>query len=768
MADLEHLPILTSEDEQPIALRRKRRSSAAPSSNGSSPLRANFRTSTKARQQYGISTPPSTPKRVKKRVRFSDPGPPIPSPSNSNSSGLTPFMRRTSLLSTPTSRRRNSTPVNLLQSNRAQYDAPLSGEIQFAPLRQVLDGRVTRRLRRNRLSEETNIIEIEKRHEARGRKREVERLREELAARDLEVQNMRDEQDIASQIEVESGFQVNTDTMQINRIRELERVIIQLRAELRSKEEDDDATIDDPNWTMAAKDPFDFEDEDENMITNYDLEFTYNDEMITTPTRLNTSFPSPPSTVPNTPSRSMNAGIQASPPVIDSEKELLREQLETLQAEVANLTSTIEFNQDHHLRLEQKLSEYLPADECHDDTSLDSALDGVLTQLALSQSLAIESKNAFSALGKEVNNLGFVSSGPEETLEIIARQFRQARLDLEYLTPGEIPEGFENHKLIEMLVSRIKVLVKKSKRNDERIDEYHEQEISLRQQLSTRIDIGESLNKELYLVNKEANDLKNELEQAEISNGRLQSALEGYRQEVANLEKLIEKVEAAGYEKEQSLQSELASVQEQLQKEVLGNYTTPQTHEDKNTILKELELRLSNALEAGRQIQDELAALSTSLAEKDQVIKTLELSASDREKTHGHALALRDARVSQLREEVQRITSSLETAESTIASLRKSNSELEAQVEGEKRRGTLFMQALREKMVSAAEISTGYLNEEISVQGPSAPVVAEQSSVVRPGLFDGSLARKGGKKKRRFDSGLGFLDEGEEEESVEI
>lgn len=595
-------------------------------------------------------------------------------------------------------------------------------------------------------------------------------MREELAAKDLEVQSMRDDQDIASQIEGESELTLNTSSSPSTKIQELERVIVQLRAELQSKE-DDDATIDDPNWTMAAKDPFDFEDDDDNTITNYDLEFTYNDEMVTTPTRLNTSFPSPPSTVPNTPSRSasMGAGIQATfTIVVDQEKQQLKQQLETLQADVLNLTSTIEFNQDHHSRLEQKLFGFLPAEESH-DTSLDSALDGVLTQLALSQSQAIENKNAFSALGEEVNNLGFPSSGPEETLEIIARQFRQARLDLEYLTPGEIPEGFENHKLLDMLVSRIKVLVKKSKRNDEIIDEYHEQEVSLRQQLSTRIDIGESLNKELYLTNNEINNLKDELDQADTSNERLQSALEGYRQEVSALEKLIEKVEADGYGKEQRLEAEIADLQEQFQTEVLEHDTTRAVDEGKDMIRDELERRLTSVMEAHSQVQAQVAALEMSISEKDQTIKQLESSTSDREKSHGQALALRDARVSELRQELQRINSSLENAHSAIASLRKSNSELEAQVEGEKKRGTLFMQALHDKMTSAIEMSTGYLNENISVQGPSSSFTAAEADnstaghqVIRPGqFFDGSLVRK---KRRRYDSGLGFLEEGDEAE----
>ena len=57
----------------------------------------------------------------------------------------------------------------------------MSGEVQFAPLRQVLDGRIRRRLRRNNLSEELNSIDAEKRTEASWR-REIQDLKDEIEA----------------------------------------------------------------------------------------------------------------------------------------------------------------------------------------------------------------------------------------------------------------------------------------------------------------------------------------------------------------------------------------------------------------------------------------------------------------------------------------------------------------------------------------------------------------------------------------------------------
>ncbi|TVY82916.1 hypothetical protein LSUE1_G001892 [Lachnellula suecica] len=764
MADLASQTPSIIDDEQPIAVRRKRRSSLGPSAQNTSRSDSQDRIS----RPHGISTPPATPKRAKKRVRFSDPGPEILE-SEHASSGLTPFFRRTSL-STPNSKRRHSTPA--LLSNRSEYNnAPISGTLQFAPMRQVLEGRVKRRLRRNRLSEEINIIEWDKKKEAKERRSEIERLRQELASKDHEVQSMREEQEITSQIEGESGLSVTTNTTQSTKIQELEQVIVELKADLARK---DTEPSEDPDWTIAARDPFDFDDDDNHMITNYDDDFMDNDEIVTTPTRLNTSFPSPPSTMPNTPCKSvssMSAGIQTCLPIPDPEKDALRAQLESLNSEVSKLTSTIAFGDDNQSRLTQKLAEFIPVDESHDHTSVDAALDNVLTQLALAQSHALEKDTAFSALTVEITSLGFPSSGPEATLEIIAKQFRQARLELEYLTPGEVEEGFENHKLLDMLVSRMKVLVERVKRQDASIDEYHEQELSLRQQLNTRVTVMDDLQKELCLANNLVGDLRGEVQENGVSNERLQAALEGYREEVRGLERLIERMEKEGRNNDHELRNEMQEMQERLQHEVLKHDTTRASDEGKDMIIMELERRLTATLQSASEVQAQLVALETTkdadISNKQAIIEQLKSSGLERERQHGDALALRDARVSELRDEVERVNTALKAAHATILKLRKENKELKAQVSGEKTRGLFVVQTMRDQLTRALETGLGYVNGDVSVQGPdlgeTTPIAEEPSTsqpIVRRGRFlDGDLARKSGKKRRRYDSGLGFLEE---------
>lgn len=637
----------------------------------------------------------------------------------------------------------------------------------------MLDGRVKRRLRRNRLSEEVNNIEGDKRHEAKARRSEIQRLREELAAKDLQVQSLRDDQNIASQIEGESVTSANTNATLSTKVQELEQQIVELKAELERKEVDEE----DPNWTMAARDPFHSDDDDDMMITNYEQDFgdsTMNDELITTPTRLNTSFPSPPSTMPNTPCKStssINVGIQASLSIPDLEKDTLRNRLESLQSEISKLNSAIALNDDNHSRLAGKLSDFLPLDESHDHSTLDSALDSVLTQLALSQSHALERENAFSALSAEITNLGFSTFGPEETLATIAQQFRQARLELEYATPGEVVEGFENNKLLEMLVTRIRVLVAKVKERDDSIDQYHEQELLLRQQLNTRVDAQHDIQKELLLANSVVQDLRTEIDEKEVSNERLQRALDGYRSEVKGLEMLIESMEKEGSKNEGMLKDQVKEFEERLQDEILKHDTTRAGDEGKELMLVQLEQRLNAALDAAAEVQQQMANLVTStdatIAEKDSTIEQLK-SAS---KSHGNALALRDARVSELRGEIEHINEALKTAHSTILSLRKENKELEAQIEGEKTRGQFVVQAMREQLNRVLETGMGYINGDVSVrrsrrEGSAPPTVggSEPQAVVRRGRFlDGGLARRlSGKKRRRYDSGLGFLEEEDE------
>lgn len=773
MADANHVAEIR-EDDRPIAVRRKRR-------NGSL-LRGVLEINTQAAvtcRQTGVSTPPSTPKRAHKRVRFSDPGPAIDG--KFSSSGLTPFMRRTSLNHVSSSKRRHSMPGALM--NRVDDHAPFSGEVQFAPLRQVLEGRVKRRLKRHRLSEELNIIESEKRRELRARRSEIERLRNELAARDAEMQRMIDDQDIATQLGEESGSVISFEGDLTTKVSELEQEISTLRRKLEQQEKDDDATISDSNWAGPDADDFN-DDHDDFTMTFEDFPSAADDEMIaSTPDLFKGSFPSPPLTMPNTPCKSVSmssAGVQVAVP--DPKTEALNMQLKELQSQIRQLNAAAALNEDNQSRLADKLSEFISDKGNHDHSTLDDAIDTVLTQLALSQSQALENSARFSAIVSEITNLGFPSSlsDPEKIIATIAQQFRQARLDLEYLTPGEVVEGFENEKLLDMLLGRIKTLLKRVTEQDTTIDEYHEQEVSLRKQLSARVDAFDDVQKELEAVTSAATALREELREKEIGNERLSSALDGYRSEVSSLEKLIQTMEKESRRTAGLLQEEVKSVESKLQDEVLAHETTKAVNDGKDILIPELERRLAAALAAGESLKAEMEGLSCStsdrIAAQQATIDDLKLKSSEQEKAHGAALALRDAQVSELKSEVERVGEALMTAQEVIQSLRRENKELKSQAEGEKLKGLEVVRAMRDQLSLVLQAGNGYLQEnstEISQHYANSDdeswnEAGYSGTVVRKGHFmDAKLARKSGGKRRRYDSGLGFLEEEAEEEEAE-
>lgn len=175
-------------DDRPIAMRRKRRGSSAVANRADGTNQAEHL----ANPDNVASDEAKTPTKSKKRVRFSDPG---PEPAASSSTGLTPHLRRSNLknpssipklrLLSEKPRNRRSLPNDLATSLPSPSLSPpstpfISGEMQFAPLRQVLDERLKRRLRRNNMSEEINQMDAEKRSHTHL-KQEVQELRDELA-----------------------------------------------------------------------------------------------------------------------------------------------------------------------------------------------------------------------------------------------------------------------------------------------------------------------------------------------------------------------------------------------------------------------------------------------------------------------------------------------------------------------------------------------------------------------------------------------------------
>ncbi|KAM0571240.1 hypothetical protein ACHAQF_008289 [Verticillium nonalfalfae] len=668
---------------------------------------------------------------------------------------LTPMIRRTSLARGVTpAKRRHSTPARTTASGSGLAAAPAASsplvrEVHFEPLRQVLDGRVQRRLRRNGLSEEMNAIQDEKKAAARAAHAEIARLRAQLRDKDAEIYQL----------------QNATIILDTDRIWALEKELDDLKDQLDNKTVENSRTY---AWTLAAKDPFaddgmdtatdDDDDGDDRFGDDRFGDVTMAELACSTPTRARTSFPTPPLTspaLPKTPSAwraaivppptpdARDTAVQVS--LLDPAKQYLEDEVDSMRREILKLTTTLEAYTALTSRLASRLSAFSPPDSpatpqspatptdrsTHHESPATPADHPLEAQLAHLLRTTADRSAALITLTSSISSLGFPGADAAEIVASLSSAFRTARLELEYLTPGEIALPLSAHgaEVLDLLLTRLRALATKAREADDLVDEYHEQELSLRKQLAARVEAMDQLAAELAAAQTalaDADDLR-------VGNERLRGAAEGYRRDVAELETLVERVDG-----ERAEAVEAKTAQEEA--------------------VEALEARLAAAVDEMEALSDRVEAVTAA--------KAREVAALNRQA--GKALAVRDARVAELRDEVDRVNGALRGAYETIKDLRVDKAGVERDLAREKERAEGVMDAMRaelERVVSASR--------EMLSQQPAAGGDGEEQGVLssplkggvdgrRGRLLSGDLARRAsGRKRRRHDSGMGLLEEDE-------
>lgn len=752
----------------PIALRRTRRSVGQPMQATEQTSAASPPCASPARPAKEILAA-RTPKSRKRRVRFSDPGPDtVPTRGGPSATGLTPIIRRASLSGSKTPRRR-STPARLFPSNGSgipdldPQGSPFGGEVHFLPLRQVLDGRVKRRIRRNGLSEEMNTISTERRRRAEETKAEIERLKEELAERDEEIERLHDE----------------TVVLDTDRIWNLEQQVAALRRELASRSGVQQVPSSPASeWIRAGRDPYsdDFMELDIGGDADVFGESTRAELVCSTPTRrMCASFPTPPGTspepqLPQTPCRReasprTNAGVQAALP--DPEKQLLEEELESLQLEVGKLTTTLESYSALTSRLSDRLTPFSPRPAPREPSAENSDLE---THLSTVLQTLSDRTAALAELDTSLKSLGFPGSDAFEVIDSLRSGLRSARLELEYLAPGEValPLTGSGAEVLDMVLVQLRNLAQKARAANNSIDEYHAIELSLRQQLNARVTAMDSLTNKLHTAERTAREKDARITDLEVGLARLKHAAQTYTRDISELETLVQRMETDLTART----TDLSAAQTQHQ----------QTVAEKTATITTLEEKLAAALSQTTHLQSELTALSTTHASTlhSHTTELNTLTTSHKEdlasatKSHATTLTDRDARITELRAEMQRIGAALQEARDTVKRLRVENARLgEANgvLVGERKRAEEVVQGMRGALVGVLRMGEGFLagpgpvgaelgvGEEVT--GKVTTPLAGSGKVGRE-LLDGDLAESGrGNKRRKYDSGLGFLDEEE-------
>lgn len=635
-------------------------------------------------------------------------------------------MRRSSLGVTPSpKRRRYSTPAGTRNADDVDELAgtgEATHEVRFISLRQVLDDRVKRRIKRNGLSEEMNAIEKERKLRAQKQQDEIERLRNELAGKDGEIERLRD----------------TTIVQDTERILELEDQVERLREELSHQSEPEDQTQHD--WTMAARDPFSDSVDDEGFGDT-----TMGDMFCSTPTKARASFLTPPCTSPTVPATPLSmrrlassplshVGVQANFP--DPEKEAVEAELGSLRLELTKLNEALETHENRHLRMADKLSGALVSSP-HDQHDLEKHLDQVL------QSLSDKTAGLLN-LNSSISTLGFSGSDASEIVSSISGALRSARLELEYLTPGEISLPLSSHgaEVLDLVLTRLRDLARQVKEDEASIDEYHALELSLRQQLNARVEAMDGMSREL---NKNASCLKEKddrIAELEIGTDRLKGAIEGYRRDVTELENLVQKMEDDGQDAEAKFQSAINTGRQEI------------AQKDNN--IAELETKVASILSQTAELRIQLADV--------QARRVANITALN--KSHGSALALRDARVTELRCEIDSINASLRNAHETIRQLRVENLGLRSGMESERKKAKEAVDSMKAELGKVLEMSEGILATPKKEDATGRRRTRSSGASGTPRGVPGQAGpytpeMLTGKKRRRYDSGLGFLDEEE-------
>ncbi|KAK5995434.1 hypothetical protein PT974_03840 [Cladobotryum mycophilum] len=710
----------------PIALRRTRRSSVG------------------IKVESSTTAPFSelkTPHKRKRIVRFSDPGPHL-------SSGLTPMIRRTSI-ATP-KRRRSSTPLRSSGNGATTPSGPTLQHTDSTPahsLHQTAEGRVERRSRRSGLRDMLNKLEQEKRRKEHTAKTEIATLRAQVKARDREIYEL----------------QNATVVIDTERIWDLEQQIYNLREELARRAR---ANVSDSraySWKTAAPDPF----VDDLMDMTADEEqfgsTTMKQLQASTPERtiisFRSSFPTPPPTspiIPATPCMRISpplpmshTGVQAELP--DPEKEELEEELASMHQEVSKLTATLETYAAVGARLSNLLRSVNPDSTGTAATSPMQAIESQVQSLLQSMS---DRNAALGDLTSTIAELGFPGADASEMITSLTSGFRAARLELEYLTPGEIALPLTSHgaEVLDLLLARLRILAKKSKEDDDAIDEYHALEQSLRKQLDARVSVMNGLKAEMSKAQKLMDDKNNRIRELEIGTDRLKGAVDGYIRDMSELEKLVERMEQ---ENKSSTETHLAE-QKSKDEELAA----------KDVSIADLEGKIAEAVLQTGELLKEMCD-----QEDDHRNQAALLN-----QQHGAALALRDARVTELRGEVGRVNESLRVAHETVRELRLENSGLKTRLDDERIRAKAAVDSMKGELQRVLQMSQDFLSSPKSatpetdseVSGKRRRETSPESpsgsrAVVRAvGYLAGDLVRIGNKKmRRRYDSGLGMLNEDE-------
>lgn len=660
------IPTMDPEDNRPVAVRRKRRSNSSLVD----PARDTtvHENESLSENQHVSPVEVKTPTKTKKRVRFSDPG---LQPPDSSSTGLTPHLRRSKL--TTKSRQHSPSKRHLAEKSRARRSLPLSvstslpspslsppvspyfsGEVQFVPLRQALDERLKRRLRRNNMSKEINEIEAEK------KSRSV--LRQ-------EVKDLKDELALAKQLGKEVGDGI--DGRESGRIQDLEDELAILKQEMREKSEapvlPSNGAIPD-SITPVSSTYGDGDINDEFMIENFD----------------------------------------GNGDIIESADERIAPTMTEATTQVS-LPSPIDMTAFRSARL---ALEYLFPGESSLGLTIEDPgviINKLLDHLRSLKAQTILAENAASTSKSQEANLRY-------QFNAVLQQLDRARTHADGLSARIVSEKARSDGL---------------------------------ERKAQRLGIG------VELGTQRVKGLEADLDEKERSIQKLQDALETYRIEVGKLETLVTKLEKEHIIVISNFKTEMKETVSDLECRVAAETTGRRAAENA-------------AVERGeriKQLEGLESELKGAVSEKQKIIRDLERDICKEQDG-------REREIGSLNVQIGELTTNLQEVIGDLAKVEAEKNRLLGRVEEEKAAGIRAVDAVQQEMARCIERVENVQDVHTRDVQSRGAEVAEHRGLLTPVSackfkdVEGYVEVRRGKAKdrKRPDSGIGILDERDEED----
>ncbi|KAL4998222.1 hypothetical protein BDV10DRAFT_167525 [Aspergillus recurvatus] len=726
----------------------------------------------RSRPNDGSTVRCETP-RPRKRVRFSDAGTATQSVPDS-STGLTPALCRASfkgkdeaLQRTPTRpSRRHSTP---LPRSRRVTDSPIprastSPEkvLHFTPLRQLLDTRTQRRIRRIGLSNEINNLEREKRAAAQYEK-SLESLLRERDSLKLELELTKRGKTPINRSASDDGEWMAPE----DRIEHLETGNDRLRAQLSF------STMD--NYRHPT--PSESEADTVDTILINDSGFEGNSVFMSDSPDIRAadvnSVPDEFSLGPILPE--VDASVQT-PRGEDVEFTAIARDLEAARKEKKDLFEACRsrLNLLSGTALERHLRERSPPADF---------FEGIVPSLMQTLTRASDATQTLSDIQSELSSLGFHGTNAHESIGELRNAFRAARLELEHIIPGETANAGLNGGMstLSALVKRVQTLVESLDAEQTRHQGSSDRERVLRGQFDALLvrydsaskkiqDLEESIASsagDMLHTRMRMQELEREAQGHAIGTERLKAALDKYDDDVKRLESLITRLEEEKAQRAERHAQQVSELQQRVADEESGRRVAHSTIEGMEKKICERE----EVIEQNRiRVCDLTAKVESIERERQQAVENLEKNVTEHEQETG----LLNVRIAEL-------NTALEAAKAETEKLNRYNAGLKEQLRleieakdglldkwfAEQTRAFASMKATvnaerRQTKVRSAnwELKSDELESDEKDIGsePITPV-----SMTR--FVDVEVGR--GKHRRRLDSGIGVLTEDELEDDVD-